>query len=113
MDAKGVFLFFHCALVGVPKSFASFSLFLRELWIFGRVFLEDCFGKATMKDCLIRAVAVGRKREKTLQLLGTLSRVIPGKTPLQKRNPRPKVVDSGGFSKLDAKGVFSFSTAPW
>ncbi|WP_289140907.1 hypothetical protein [uncultured Brevibacillus sp.] len=37
MDAKGVFLFFHCALVGVPKSFASLSLFLCELSI------DTCF----------------------------------------------------------------------
>ncbi|MFP3577587.1 hypothetical protein, partial [Brevibacillus sp. SIMBA_040] len=78
LDAKGVFLFFHCSLVGVLKSFASFSLFLCELWILV-VFLEDFFGKATMKDIFNRAVVVGRKREKTLQLLGTLSRVIPGR----------------------------------
>ncbi|KLH98510.1 hypothetical protein AA984_16075 [Brevibacillus formosus] len=36
VDAKGRFLFFHCASVGIPKTFAYFFFFLLPAWVFVR-----------------------------------------------------------------------------
>ncbi|WP_406796368.1 MULTISPECIES: hypothetical protein [Brevibacillus] len=36
VDAKGRFLFFHCASAGIPKTFAYFFFFLLPAWVFVR-----------------------------------------------------------------------------
>ncbi|WJQ84679.1 hypothetical protein [Brevibacillus brevis] len=36
VDAKGRFPFFHCASVGIPKTFAYFFFFLLPAWVFVR-----------------------------------------------------------------------------